>query len=135
MARTITSLPRWNPLGAILREAGLAPVHLLLDRMSQAYGLRVLCQEDDHPCKKPLIRLLSSRPTAETGTGLQRIAELLLPLADNALPLEDTSDNPPYILPVPEIETGKEETARAHKTWVPTLPPKTLLLYTDCYGA
>lgn len=78
LTRTITGLPRWTPLLFRLKEAETPPLHLLLDRTSQAYGVRTLCQKDDHPCKSLLLRAIRAASSeSRTGTGLQRIADLV----------------------------------------------------------
>lgn len=77
------------------------------------------------------IRFLGSQTTPKTGTGLQRIAELLQPLLDDTLPVEDTRDSPTHFFPDPAIHLGKEATLKNHKKWLPNLPSDTLLLYTN----
>lgn len=55
MARIITGLPKWTPMRFLLQEAGMPPLEYLLDLTSQWYGIRVLLNPDDHPCKQRLL--------------------------------------------------------------------------------
>lgn len=92
LARIISGLPKWTPRRFLLAEAGLPPLDLLLDQASQRYGVRILHNPDNHPCKKPLLYFLEKyQANAENGTGLHRIADLLKRLTKNGPKLEDTT--------------------------------------------
>lgn len=78
-ARIVTGLPRWTKQERLLKEAGLPPLELLLTYRSRKYGTRILCLPYDHPIHEPLASLLPAKETNVTGTGLHRIASLLLP--------------------------------------------------------
>ncbi|KAH0610364.1 uncharacterized protein H6S33_011891 [Morchella sextelata] len=78
-ARIITGLPRWTKRAKLLREAGLPPLEHLLTYRSRKYGTRILCTEATHPNNESLIELLPYREANIKGTGLHRIASLLLP--------------------------------------------------------
>ncbi|KAH0604560.1 uncharacterized protein H6S33_006937, partial [Morchella sextelata] len=78
-ARVITGLPRWTKRAKLLREAGLPPLEHLLTYRSRKYGTRILCTDATHPNNESLIELLPYREANIKGTGLHRIASLLLP--------------------------------------------------------
>lgn len=73
IARLITGLPRYSQLRFLLKEAGLPPLDLLLDSLARRDGVRVLRQNDDHPCKSTLLAKLNEPPKKST-TGLHKIS-------------------------------------------------------------
>ncbi|KAL0630670.1 hypothetical protein Q9L58_010481 [Maublancomyces gigas] len=104
VTRTITGLPRWTPLRILLREAGMPPIDLLLDKIFQQYGIRTIRQKAEHQYTRIL-----------TGTGLQRIANLMRDIIQNPPQLEDIQDiDLTGALEAPEIGLGEEEKATAH---------------------
>lgn len=116
LARIITSLPQWTPLRFLYKEAGMPPLNMLLDHMSQAYGVRTICQKDIHPCKSPLLRMvMASNTKPQNGRGLQGIADLVRELIQDDLALEDIDYDHNAFLPEPENVLGKEEEAKRHK--------------------
>lgn len=131
LARVITSLLKWAPLLMLYAESGLPPLHLLLDRNSRQYGIRILLAKDDHPAKSTL-RALMLKPTLRNGTGLQRIANLLDKIAHGGPHLEDTTDASPTTLPDSIIPEGtKEHVARGYNEWDQRQDFGTIYLFTD----
>lgn len=102
MARLITGLPKWTPLRLLLAEAGLPPLHLLLDYFSQRYRMRILCNKDQHPCKKPLLKLLLQKRERSNGAGLQTISDLLVEISPDPSKLQNTTDIKEKFLPPPQ---------------------------------
>lgn len=65
-----------------------------------------------------------------TGTGLQNIADLLNPIIDDALRLEDCGDfDLETMLSQPVIGVGKELEAERHMQWLQTLGKGTILQF------
>lgn len=91
----------------------MPPLNLLLGRTSQEYGIRTLCQKDDHPCKAPLLRMVKATNTRpQYGTGLQRIAEMVWEHLQSDPPLEDVSDHDNTPLQQPQVGLGKKDEAK-----------------------
>lgn len=131
MARTITGLPKWTPTHLLLKEAGLPPLDLLLDCKSQQYGVRVLLLPDTYPCKRALT-LAMTQPSSKNQAGFIRIAHLVQNKIVSRPRLESTQTNTFPLLPPPHVKTQmKNKETAAHQTWIATLPPGTILLYTD----
>lgn len=88
---------------------------------------------DEHTCKNLLLYFLQKNQAhSQNGTGLERIADVLLRLTDNEPKLEAIGHN--QLTSIKEtkisIET-KEETAPKYKRWARNIAPDTILLYTD----
>lgn len=133
MARLFIGLSKWIPLRLLLVEAGLPPLHLYLDMLSRRYGARLLCSQDDHPCKSPLLQAIQKLgPHHCIGTGLAPIADLLSDPKDDAKTLERTECTNKTRLPPPIIGTGtKAREAKEHNSWTQSLQPETILVYID----
>jgi hypothetical protein len=130
IARFITGLPLHTRTTQLLLEAHMPPPHLLLDRKSQSYGVRVLLSGPDNPAYQTLLSKLPTN-TNRNCTGLTRIAALLSTLLA-PLRLERSDQQRTFIshthLHIPN--TDKETTAKLHNDWLQTIP-EAWLLYTD----
>lgn len=89
LTRIISGLPKWTLLRFLLHEAGLPPLDYLLDLNSQRYSIRVILSPYDHLCKTKLLMFVKN-PTnpPKSGTGLRRIADLIMKLTGPDAPLE-----------------------------------------------
>lgn len=92
LAHTITGLPNWTQKPILPGDAGLPPLELLSNRISQSYGIQVIQQKDDDLFKHALLRALG-KPGNATGAGLQQITDLLAPLIAGGRSLEETKDS------------------------------------------
>lgn len=126
IARVVTGLPKWTPLPALLMEAGMPPLNLLLDYTTQRYGVRTLLADDTHLCKKILLERINTQRTPTHGTGFQRVANLLRELTTQDTPLEDTSHHGLPVMEAPDIgQQEKAKEAAAHQEWTKSLPDGT----------
>lgn len=119
LARIITGLPKWTLLRFLLQEAGLPPVDYLLDLTSQRYGIRIILSPDDHPCKTKVLEFMR-KPTdpPKSGTGLHRIADLILELTRKDARLKDTIHHQLSLMSLSEIaRSKKEQESLRHKKW------------------
>lgn len=131
IARIITGLPKWTPTRLLLFEAGIPPLHLLLEHNNRRYGIRLLLAPDDHPLKDPLRKLIAN-PSRENGTGLQRIANILACAIQDGTRLENIQDHNRETLPQPIIPGGsKEKVSLQHAEWENSIPTGAIFLYTD----
>lgn len=89
-AKTITTLPRCTPLRVLLRNAGMTMVDLLLDQVRQQYGV-LTHPQDNHQFKGPVVQAINNK-LVQTGTGFQPIADLLDPIIDNPLRVENYNE-------------------------------------------
>lgn len=132
IARAITGLPEWTPIPFLLTEAELPPLYFLQNTATQLYGLRLLRNDNHHPCKSQVVRLLKSRPTVTSGTGLQRVSETLGPLIPNSPDMENSGNHDLPLMGPPIIAAvDKEAEASNHQRWLKTLNPTDILVYTD----
>lgn len=81
LARLISNLPLCTRTDLLLCSASLPPLELLLNHTSRKYSTRILQGPNNHP-NKPLLMEALKRPL-DKGTGLRRIAYLLLAIVPN----------------------------------------------------
>lgn len=94
--------------------------------LSQIRNMNPL-QQGQHPCKRPLLRLILQKQASKNGTGLQRISDLLRKVMPDSTQLEDTSEVTRELLPAPHIENcTKVEVADRHKEWLKGLEAGTI---------
>lgn len=131
----ITGLPKWTPTNKVVCGAGLPPHDLLLDKISQKYGVRILKCAYDHLCMTLLRNRIKRAGAIGNGTGVDRIATVLAQLIPNGIALEDQDHPLPSELPMtrePHIsQDPKEVKALNHLNRLPSLPASATRVYTD----
>ncbi|KAL0631409.1 hypothetical protein Q9L58_009727 [Maublancomyces gigas] len=132
VARAITGLPRCTPIAFLLNKAGMAPIDLLLDKSTQRYGIRILLNSDDHPCKKTVMTFLTEGTKNIDGTGIRRVNDVLRRIIPTSPRMEDPTHHeqewmPPAIIPT----LDKAVEAANHMSWLNNISDRCILAYSD----